>query len=107
MVPGVTYKFNIINLLKKDSLYNYGRCICFNLEQIRDVTKPHDFPDETPLSGWTTELLPAYDTWRLLLVLERPLSVKLYSGELLKMKKGGSKLLVKCQLRYKRSLLVH
>lgn len=25
MVPGVTYKFNIINLLKKDSLYNYGR----------------------------------------------------------------------------------
>ncbi|KAJ7370497.1 hypothetical protein OS493_032063 [Desmophyllum pertusum] len=24
MVPGVTYKFNIINLLKKDSLYNYG-----------------------------------------------------------------------------------
>ena len=24
MVPGTTYKFNIINLLKKDSLYNYG-----------------------------------------------------------------------------------
>lgn len=24
MVPGVTYKFNIINLLKNDSLYNYG-----------------------------------------------------------------------------------
>ncbi|XP_048590295.1 uncharacterized protein LOC5514750 isoform X2 [Nematostella vectensis] len=24
MVPGVTYKFNIINLLKRDSLYNYG-----------------------------------------------------------------------------------
>ncbi|XP_072175344.1 uncharacterized protein [Diadema setosum] len=24
MIPGVTYKFNIINLLKKDSLYNHG-----------------------------------------------------------------------------------
>ncbi|KAJ8020790.1 Cytosolic carboxypeptidase 3 [Holothuria leucospilota] len=24
MVPGVTYKFNIVNLLKKDSLYNHG-----------------------------------------------------------------------------------
>ena len=25
MVAGVTYKFNIINLLKNDSLYNYGK----------------------------------------------------------------------------------
>lgn len=24
-VPGVTYRFRIINLLKKDSLYNYGK----------------------------------------------------------------------------------
>ncbi|XP_031548835.1 cytosolic carboxypeptidase 2-like isoform X2 [Actinia tenebrosa] len=24
MVPGVSYKFNIVNLLKRDSLYNYG-----------------------------------------------------------------------------------
>ncbi|XP_072030712.1 uncharacterized protein [Amphiura filiformis] len=24
MIPGVTYKFNIVNLLKKDSLYNHG-----------------------------------------------------------------------------------
>ena len=25
MIPGVTYKYNIINLLKKESLYNYGK----------------------------------------------------------------------------------
>ena len=24
MVPGIIYKFRIVNLLKKDSLYNYG-----------------------------------------------------------------------------------
>ena len=30
MVPGATYKFNIINLLKKDSLYNYGTCRRFD-----------------------------------------------------------------------------
>ena len=30
MVPGVAYKFNIINLLKKDSLYNYGKSLYFN-----------------------------------------------------------------------------
>lgn len=26
MVPGIIYKFRIVNLLKKDSLYNYGKC---------------------------------------------------------------------------------
>lgn len=25
MVPGIIYKFRIVNLLKKDSLYNYGK----------------------------------------------------------------------------------
>ena len=25
VVPGVTYRFRIVNLLKRDSLYNYGR----------------------------------------------------------------------------------
>jgi len=25
MVPGITYKFRIVNLLKKDSLYNHGQ----------------------------------------------------------------------------------
>ena len=36
MIPGVTYKFNIINLLKNDSLYNYGKWT-FLKELIADV----------------------------------------------------------------------
>ena len=30
MVPGVIYKFRIVNLLKRDSLYNHGVCICLS-----------------------------------------------------------------------------
>ncbi|PIK57933.1 putative cytosolic carboxypeptidase 2 isoform X10 [Apostichopus japonicus] len=34
MLPGVTYKFNIVNLLKKDSLYNHGMRPLFYSENL-------------------------------------------------------------------------
>lgn len=45
MITGVTYKLNIINLLKKDSLYNYGKDIGYDLGH----NSKEGFPNP---SGW-------------------------------------------------------
>ena len=34
MKSGVTYTFNIINLMKADSLYNYGECESLQLVKL-------------------------------------------------------------------------